>query len=53
MRPLLSHEGADEGGIDFIEDDAGKIVGDLFFVAAAYGDGVFSRKLVWAPCWKG
>ena len=36
-------EGADEGGIDFIEDDAGKIVCDLFFVAAAFGDGVFKE----------
>ena len=29
--------------IDFIEDDAGKIVCDLFFVAAAFGDGVFKE----------
>ena len=36
-------EGADQGGIDFIEDDAGKIVCDLFFVAAAFGDGVFKE----------
>ena len=36
-------EGTDQGGIDFIEDDAGKIVCDLFFVAAAFGDGVFKE----------
>ena len=36
-------EGADQGGIDFIEDGAGKIVCDLFFVAAAFGDGVFKE----------
>ena len=36
-------EGADQGGIDFCEDDTGKIVCDLFFVAAAFGDGVFKE----------
>ena len=36
-------EGTDQGGVDLIEDDAGKIVCDLFFVAAAFGDGVFKE----------
>ena len=41
-------EGTDQGGIDFCEDDAGKIVCDLFFVAAAFGDGVFKEAGVGA-----
>jgi len=39
----LFGEGADQGGVDFCEDDAGEIVGDLFFVAAAFGDGVLEE----------
>ena len=39
----LFGEGADQGGVDFCEDDAGKIVGDLFFVAVAFGDGVLEE----------
>ena len=36
-------EGADQGGVDFVEDGAGEVAGDLFFVAAAFGDGVFEE----------
>ena len=39
----LVGEGADEGGVDFFEDGAGEVAGDLFFVAAAFGDGVFEE----------
>ena len=39
----LGGEGADQGGVDFVEDGAGEVVGDLFFVAAAFGDGVFEE----------
>ena len=46
--PLLAARGADQGGVDFVEDGAGEVVGDLFFVAAAFGDGVFEEAGVGA-----
>ena len=36
-------KGANQGGIDAFEDDAGEVFGDLFFVAAAFGEGVFEE----------
>ena len=36
-------EAADQGGIDFIEDDPGKIACDLLFVATAFGDGLLEE----------
>ena len=36
-------EGANQGGIDAFEDDAGEVLRDLLFVAAAFGEGVFEE----------
>ena len=41
-------EGADQGGIDVVEDDAGKVIRDLLLVAAAFGEGILEQAGVGA-----
>ena len=36
-------EGADQGGIDVVEDDAGKVIRDLLLVAASFGEGILEQ----------
>ena len=43
LRAALCGQGADQGGVDFIEDGAGQIVCDLLFVAPAFGEGVLEK----------
>ncbi len=47
----LVGEGADQGRVDFIEDGAGKIVGDLLFVAASFGESVLKKAGLGAVLW--